>query len=73
MAGCERQEALVGDEDQADGKLQAVIEINLKPGLRFFIAGQFWLYFGGPLAGQCQFVAGGEGAFAVIQPVYRNE
>lgn len=73
MAGCERQEALVGDEDQADGKLQAVIEINLKPGLRFFIAGQFGSTLAAHWLGSASSLLAGKGAFAVIQPVYRNE
>ena len=46
------QQALVGDDNQTVGELQAGIQVNLEPSLDLFTGGQLWLDFSGPAAGQ---------------------
>ena len=60
LAGGASEQTLVGCDDQAIGKLQAVIEVDFDPGLEFFAGGQLWLNFGRPAAGEGRLVAGGD-------------
>ena len=57
-AGGAGEQAAVGDENEAGGKLQAGVEVDFQPGLGLFAGGQLRLDFGGPAAGERQLVAG---------------
>ncbi len=52
------EQALVGDDDQAVGEVQAGVEVDFDPGLRLFRSSQQGFDFGGPVAGKHGLVAG---------------
>ena len=52
FSGGAGKHALAGDDDQTVGEVQAGIEVDFDPGLRFFRGGQQGFYFGGPVAGK---------------------
>ena len=53
------EQALIGDDHHAIGKLQARVEVDFNVGLRLFVGGQLGLKFSSPVAGERQFVASG--------------
>ena len=59
IAGGAGEQAVVGDDDQAGGKVQAGVEVDFEPGLDFFVGSQLRLDFGGPAVGERR-LAGGE-------------
>ena len=58
IAGRTGEQAAIGDNDKAGGKLQTGIEIDFQPRLGLFAGGQLRLDFGGPAAGERQLAAG---------------
>ena len=59
IAGGAGEQTAIGDNDQAGGKLQTVIEIDFQPRLGLFAGGQLRLDFGNPAAWEPRLGAGG--------------